>query len=68
MGEKMMKHCGKKGMSMVVLVYKRRFLGDEEAEIPGAWDVSPIVGRGILSIARIPKIMVSRQVAECQSK
>lgn len=53
---------------MVVLVYKGRFLGDEEAEVPEAWDVSPIVGRGILSIAKIPKMMISRQVAECKSK
>lgn len=68
MGKKMMKHCGMKGMGMDVLVYKGRFLGDEEAEVLGAWDVSPIAGRGILSIARIPKMMVPWQVAECQSK
>lgn len=43
---------------MDVLVYKGRFLGDAEAEVLGAWDVSPIEGRGILSIARISKMMV----------
>ena len=53
-------------MGTSVLVCKGRFPRDGKAEIPRAGVVSPTVGRVFLSIARIPKMLFCREVAECQ--
>lgn len=68
----MMKRCRVKVMCRCVLANKYRFLGAGEAGIPGAREVSPLVGKGptfgILPIAKIPKMLSSRDVADCQSR